>query len=65
MFMASVFTGLMLLLILAGGAALYMGVLKAAGPHVSLARKAASGIVAYAISGSVWGLLYSFHYLGW
>ena len=65
MFMASVFTGLMLLLILAGGAALYMGLFRAAGPHVSLGRKAASGIAAYAISGGVWGLMYSFHYLGW
>jgi hypothetical protein len=55
----------MVLLFLAGGAAIYMGLFKAHRLTASFSRKVFSGIAAYAISATAWFFIYSHHYLGW
>ena len=65
MFMTIVFICLAALLVLSGGAALYMGLFRASGPEKSLGFKAFSGIVSYSLSGILWFFMYSHHYLNW
>lgn len=55
----------MVLLVLAGAAALYMGVFKAHRPGAGFARKAVSGVLSGVLSATVWAISYSHHYLGW
>lgn len=65
MFLYTVFICLALLLFLAGGAALHMGVFKAHRPDKSLAQKTVTGILSYGFSAVFWFFSYSHHYLGW
>ena len=65
MFMMIVFILLMTLLILSGGAVLYMGVFHSHRPQAGLGKKIFSGIVSFGISALAWLALYSYHYLGW
>lgn len=65
MFMSFVGVCLLILLVLSGGTALYLGLFKADGKTVSWGRKAFSGVVSYGASAGVWFFIYSFHYLGW
>ena len=52
-------------LLLASGAALYMGVFRACGPAVSWPRKWISGLLSGLIAGVAWFLMYSWSYLSW
>lgn len=65
MFMMIVFILLALLLFLASGAAIHMGVFKVHRGEVSISRKAFSGIVSYGLSALVWSFMYSHYYLSW
>jgi len=65
MFRFIVFILLAILLFLAGGAALHMGVFKAHCEETGFTGKVFGGIVSYGISGAVWFFMYSHHYLGW
>jgi hypothetical protein len=65
MFMTIVFILLMVLLIIAGGAALNMGVFKAHRQETSFIKKAIGGVVSYGISAAVWLCMYSYHYMQW
>lgn len=65
MFIQTVSMLLLLLLVLAGGAVLYMGVFKAHRAGVSTAKKAMSGIFAYGLSAIFWLTNYSYHHIGW
>lgn len=65
MFMSFVFVCLLILLVLAGGTALYMGIFRANGDNVSLGKKAFYGVLSYGLSVFIWFFMYSFHYLGW
>lgn len=53
------------LLVVLTTAALYMGVFRAAGPAVSTAKKAVSGIASGVIACLAWFFMYSHQYLGW
>ncbi|MBN1848482.1 MAG: hypothetical protein JW932_07845 [Deltaproteobacteria bacterium] len=65
MFMMIVFIFMALVLFLATGAAIYMGIFKAHSENASLARKTFSGIASYGFSAVFWFFMYSYHYLGW
>lgn len=65
MFMLIVTIFLMVLLIIAGGTALYMGLFKAHRPGTGFTKKAVSGVLAYSLSAAVWLAMYSHHYLKW
>lgn len=65
MFMTIVFVLLMVLLIVAGGAALHLGVFKAHREETGFVRKALGGVLSYGFSAFAWLLMYSHHYLGW
>jgi hypothetical protein len=65
MFMMIVFIFLMSVLILSGGAAIYMGVFKAHRPETGFGKRIFSGIASYGISALAWLAMYSYHYLGW
>jgi len=60
-----VFTLLALLLFLASGAAIHMGVFKAHRRETGAANKIVTGIVSYVIAGTYWYLAYGYHYLDW
>jgi len=55
----------MLFLILATGAALYMGVFRSHRPKTSYTKKVYTGILSYTASTGIWFLLYSHQYMGW
>lgn len=65
MFDYTVFIGLALLLFIAGGATIHMGVFGAMKPESSFVKKALTGVVSYALSGVFWYGCYGYHYLGW
>lgn len=65
MFMMIVFVFLMIVLILSGGAVIYMGVFHCHRPETGFGKRIFGGIVSYAISALVWAAIYSYHYLGW
>jgi hypothetical protein len=65
MFMSIVFVCLMLLLFLAGGAAIHMGFFKAHRETASFTRRVLGGVAAYGMSAGIWFFMYSHHYLGW
>ena len=65
MFLAIVSVLLMVLLVLCGGAALYMGLFKAHRKDTGLVKKVVCGIVSYALSTVFWFGNYSYHHLGW
>jgi hypothetical protein len=65
MFMSIVFVCLMLLLFLAGGAAIHLGVFKAHRATAPFTRKILGGVAAYGISAVIWFFMYSYHYLSW
>ena len=65
MFMSFVFACLFILMIVAGGAALHMGLFKADRKGFGSGRQVLSGIFSYGVSGCVWFIIYSYHYLGW
>ncbi len=65
MFMMIVFIFLMIVLVLSGGATIYMGVFRAHRPETGFGKKVFSGIVSYGISALSWLSMYSYHYLGW
>ena len=65
MFLSFVFVCLLVLLVLASGAALYMGLFQSHRKSASFGKKALSGIISYGVSACVWFFMYSFHYLGW
>ena len=55
----------MLFLVLATGAALYMGVFRSHRPETSYKKKVFTGIFSYSASAGIWFLLYSHQYMGW
>jgi hypothetical protein len=55
----------MVLLCLAGGAALHMVIFKAHRETASFPWKVFGGIAAYGISAVAWFFMYSYHHLGW
>lgn len=65
MFMLIVFIFLMALLIIASGAALYMGLFKAHRDGAGFVKKALGGVVSFGLSAAVWLAMYSHHYLKW
>lgn len=65
MFLSMVFICLLILLFLAGGAALHMGIFKAHQEEKSLLAKTITGILSYGFSAVFWFFSYSHHYLGW
>ncbi len=65
MFSAIIFVCLMLLLFLAGGAAVHMGVFKSHKQGKSLASKTITGILSYGFSAVFWFFSYTHFYLGW
>jgi len=64
-FLNIAFACLIILLFLAGGAAIHMGIFKAHRETASFSRKVLGGIAAYGISAMAWFFMYSYHYLGW
>ncbi len=65
MFDLIVFWMLALILFLASGAAVYMGIFKADKPGRGLAYKTLTGLCSYTFSGVAWYFMYSYHYLRW
>ncbi len=65
MFDLIVFWLLALILFLATGAAINMGLFRADRPGRGLAYKTLAGLCSYAFSGAAWYFMYSYHYLGW
>jgi hypothetical protein len=65
MFMSIISICLMVLLCLAGGAALHMVIFKVHRETASFPWKVFGGIAAYGISAVAWFFMYSHHYLGW
>jgi hypothetical protein len=65
MFMSIVFVCLMLLLFLAGGAAIHLGLFKTHRETASFTCKVLGGVAAYGISAVIWFFMYSHHHLGW
>jgi hypothetical protein len=65
MFTMIVFILLMVLLIVASGAALHLGVFKAHREETGFVRKALGGVISYGFSAIAWLGMYSHHYLGW
>lgn len=55
----------MLVLVLATGAALYMGLFRAHRTGLGLGRKILCGLASGVLSAVVWNILYSHQYLGW
>lgn len=60
-----VFTLLALLLFLATGAAIHLGVFRAGRQGITQFRKVTTAILSYGFSGIVWYLAYGHHYVGW
>lgn len=65
MFMYVVLILLACLLVLATGAALYIGVFKASRPDIGLGRKILSGLASGMVATVIWFFFYSHQYLGW
>ncbi len=65
MLLAIVFIGLMILLILSGGAVLHLGIFKVHRPGTSFRKKVSGAIVSYGLSAAAWLLMYSYQYLDW
>lgn len=65
MFDLFVFWLLAVILFLATGAALYMGLFKADKPAKGLKYKFFSGLCSYGTSLTVWYFMYSYRYLDW
>lgn len=65
MFEIVVFTLMTTLLVLATGAALFMGIFKGHREKVSLPGKIISGLVSFTLSAAFWYGAYGYHYLGW
>jgi hypothetical protein len=65
MFSAIVFVSLMLLLFLAGGAAVHMGVFKSHRKEKGSGYNVLTGMGSYGLSALFWFFCYSHHYLGW
>ena len=65
MFSMIVFFCLMLLLFIAGGAAMHMGIFKVHRKENSFGVKTITGVVSYGFSAVFWFFCYSHHYLGW
>lgn len=55
----------LLLLVLAGAAALYLGVFKAQRPGRRAGTRALCGVLSGVLSAAFWIVLYSHQYLGW
>lgn len=65
MFKMIVFILLMIMLILSGGAVIYMGVFHAHRPGTGFGKKVLGGVVSCGVSALAWLAMYSYYYLGW
>lgn len=65
MFESVVFVLLCSLLVLAGGAAIYMGVMKRLCSEMTFGGSVFFSIFSFTLSAVIWFFIYSFHYLGW
>lgn len=60
-----VFSFLALLLFLATGAAIYLGIFKSGRQGTGKVKKVTTAIVSYCISAVFWYFAYGHHYIGW
>jgi hypothetical protein len=65
MFMLIVFIFLMVVLIMASGAALHMALFKAHRKETGFVQKALGGFISYVFSTVAWLTMYSHRYLDW